>query len=40
MSDDDQKPIAGPEDGNGTAPHPEDAGEQPSRPHRVIGTPS
>jgi ubiquinol-cytochrome c reductase iron-sulfur subunit len=40
MSDDDQKPTAGPEAGSGAAEHTEEAGEQPSRPHRVIGTPT
>jgi ubiquinol-cytochrome c reductase iron-sulfur subunit len=36
MSDDDQQPTAGPEEGSGAA----ETGEQPSRPHRVIGTPT
>src|ERR1700733_14909039 len=41
MSDDDQKPIADPEEGDGAVRRqPEDADEQPGRPHRVIGTPS
>jgi ubiquinol-cytochrome c reductase iron-sulfur subunit len=40
MSDDDHKPMADPEDGAGAVAQPEDADEQPSRPHRVIGTPS
>ncbi|MGH3155091.1 MAG: cytochrome bc1 complex Rieske iron-sulfur subunit [Streptosporangiaceae bacterium] len=39
MSDDDQKPITGAAE-QSAALHPEDSGEQPSRPHRVIGTPS
>ncbi len=39
MTDDDQMPAAEPIDGNGVQ-HPEDADEQPDRPHRVIGTPS
>jgi ubiquinol-cytochrome c reductase iron-sulfur subunit len=40
MSDDDHKPMAGPEEGDSALGQPEDADEQPGRPHRVIGTPS
>lgn len=40
MSDEDQKPTAGTEHGNGATEFSGEAGEQPSRPHRVIGTPT